>query len=60
MPRENDAAVSAGDVTVSHLTCPTGDQVLEWNGITLTGKTFEEVQRTIAQPNGELELVVRP
>ncbi|KAK2184890.1 hypothetical protein NP493_249g05001 [Ridgeia piscesae] len=37
-----------------------GDQVLEWNGITLTGKTFEEVQRTIAQPNGELELVVRP
>ena len=60
MPRENDAAVSVDDVTVSHFTVPTGDQVLEWNGITLTGKTFEEVQRTIAQPNGELELVVRP
>ena len=37
-----------------------GDQVLEWNGIPLTGKTYEEVQGIISQPNGEIELVVRP
>ena len=37
-----------------------GDQVVEWNGIELTGKSFEEVQQIIAQPNGEIELVVRP
>jgi hypothetical protein len=37
-----------------------GDQVLEWNGIVLTGKTFEEVQRISSQPNGEIELVIRP
>ena len=44
----------------SDLYLSSGDQVLEWNGIPLTGKTFEDVQRIIAQPNGELELVVRP
>ena len=37
-----------------------GDQVLEWNGVCLTGKTFEEVQRIISQQNGEIELVIRP
>ena len=37
-----------------------GDQVLEWNGVTLTGKTYEEVQQVISAPNGEIELVVRP
>ena len=37
-----------------------GDQILEWNGIELTGKTYEEVQRIISNPNGEIELVVRP
>ncbi|CAE1170175.1 unnamed protein product [Acanthosepion pharaonis] len=37
-----------------------GDQILEWNGIELTGKTYEEVQQIISQPNGEIELVVRP
>ncbi|PVD25128.1 hypothetical protein C0Q70_15626 [Pomacea canaliculata] len=36
-----------------------GDQVLEWNGIKLTGKTYEEVQQIITQTNGEIELVVR-
>ena len=34
--------------------------MLEWNGIPLTGKTYEEVQGIISQPNGEIELVVRP
>jgi len=36
-----------------------GDQVLEYNGIVLTGKTFEEVQRITSQPNGEIELVIK-
>lgn len=37
-----------------------GDQILEWNGIDLSDKTYEEVQTIICQPNGEIELVVRP
>ena len=37
-----------------------GDQVLEWNGISLSGKTFEEVQHIISKSNGEIELVTRP
>ncbi|XP_069141623.1 protein piccolo-like isoform X2 [Argopecten irradians] len=37
-----------------------GDQIVEWNGIELTYKTYEEVQQIIGQPNGEIELVVRP
>ena len=37
-----------------------GDQVLEWNGTSLAGKTYEEVQSIISKPNGEIELVVRP
>jgi hypothetical protein len=39
-----------------------GDQVLEWNGQELTGKTFEEVQQIISHPNGgcEIEVVIRP
>ncbi|XP_053377272.1 uncharacterized protein LOC123529489 [Mercenaria mercenaria] len=38
-----------------------GDQILEWNGIELTGKSYEEVQQIISQaPNGEVELVIKP
>ncbi|XP_071081619.1 uncharacterized protein [Haliotis cracherodii] len=37
-----------------------GDQVLEWNGISLSGRTYEDVQQIITQPNGEIEMVVRP
>ena len=37
-----------------------GDQILEWNGLSLTGLSYEEVQAIIANPNGEIELVVRP
>ena len=38
-----------------------GDQVLEWNGIQLTGKTFEEVQSILAQTQTveEVEVVIR-
>jgi protein piccolo len=36
-----------------------GDQVLEWNGISLTEKTFEEVQKLVSQTEGEVEIVVK-
>lgn len=36
-----------------------GMQVLEWNGIPLTSKTYEEVQSIISQQNGEAEICVR-
>ncbi|VDN59444.1 unnamed protein product, partial [Dracunculus medinensis] len=36
-----------------------GDQVLEWNGILLTGKTFEEVERIIGASKGEIEVVIK-
>ncbi|NXN20865.1 PCLO protein, partial [Nycticryphes semicollaris] len=36
-----------------------GMQVLEWNGIPLTGKTYEEVQSIIMQHSGEAEICVR-
>ena len=37
-----------------------GDQIVEWNGIDLAAKSYEEVQAVINQPNGEIELLVRP
>lgn len=36
-----------------------GMQVLEWNGIPLTAKTYEEVQCITGQPCAEVELCVR-
>ncbi|KAJ1164509.1 hypothetical protein NDU88_004946 [Pleurodeles waltl] len=36
-----------------------GMQVLEWNGIPLTAKTYEEVQSIVSQPSGEVEICVR-
>lgn len=36
-----------------------GMQVLEWNGIPLTSKTYEEVQSIIGQQSGEAEICVR-
>ncbi|XP_058273488.1 protein piccolo isoform X3 [Hemibagrus wyckioides] len=36
-----------------------GMQVLEWNGISLSGKTYEEVQALVSQPCSEAELCVR-
>ncbi|KAI6175357.1 hypothetical protein M3Y97_00680100 [Aphelenchoides bicaudatus] len=36
-----------------------GDQVLEWNGILLRGKTFEEVERIINATSGEIEVVIK-
>ena len=37
-----------------------GDQVVEWNGVELTGRTYEEVQQITSMANGEIELVIRP
>ncbi|XP_013412341.1 uncharacterized protein LOC106175070 isoform X3 [Lingula anatina] len=36
-----------------------GDHILEWNGIPLTGKTYEEVQKVVSIPNGEIDIVVK-
>ncbi|XP_072311181.1 protein piccolo [Eucyclogobius newberryi] len=36
-----------------------GMQVLEWNGVFLTGKTYEEVQGLVGQPCNEAEVCVR-
>lgn len=36
-----------------------GMQVLEWNGVCLTGKTYEEVQGLVGQPCNEAEVCVR-
>ncbi|CAK5046700.1 unnamed protein product [Meloidogyne enterolobii] len=35
-----------------------GDQVLEWNGVLLSGKTYEEVERIIQAGTGEIEMIV--
>lgn len=36
-----------------------GMQVLEWNGVLLMGKTYEEVQGLVGQPCNEAEVCVR-
>ncbi|XP_075967856.1 protein piccolo [Anarhichas minor] len=36
-----------------------GMQVLEWSGVPLTGKTYEEVQGLVGQPCNEAEVCVR-
>uniref|UniRef100_A0A8R1HJY9 Uncharacterized protein n=1 Tax=Caenorhabditis japonica TaxID=281687 RepID=A0A8R1HJY9_CAEJA len=36
-----------------------GDEVVEWNGILLRGKTFEEVERVVNASHGEVEMVIR-
>lgn len=33
--------------------------MLEWNGVLLRGKTFEEVERIINATSGEIEIVVK-
>ncbi|XP_076357512.1 uncharacterized protein LOC143250596 isoform X3 [Tachypleus tridentatus] len=36
-----------------------GDQVIDWNGINLNGKTYEEVKRIIASSGDEVEMIIR-
>ena len=37
-----------------------GDQVMEWNGIGLSGRTFEDCLQIINQPCEEIEIVIKP
>jgi len=36
-----------------------GDQVLEWNGVLLRSKTYEQVERIISASTGEIEMIIR-
>ena len=36
-----------------------GDVVLEWNGVSLEDKTFEEVQSIVGSSDGEIEVLLR-
>ncbi|CAJ0587472.1 unnamed protein product, partial [Mesorhabditis spiculigera] len=36
-----------------------GDRVMEWNGVLLTGRTFEEVERIVNASRGEVELIIK-
>ncbi|KAM9753928.1 uncharacterized protein pclob isoform 7-T7 [Menidia menidia] len=53
------AKVNPGGVAEQTGKVMEGMQVLEWNGIPLTGKTYEEVQCIMGQPCAEAELCVR-
>ncbi|XP_059351813.1 uncharacterized protein LOC130689767 isoform X1 [Daphnia carinata] len=50
--------ISPGGVVDTHGQVQEGDQVLEWNGIQLNGKSFEEVQSIISSTRGEVEIVI--
>uniref|UniRef100_A0A671RZG3 Protein piccolo n=1 Tax=Sinocyclocheilus anshuiensis TaxID=1608454 RepID=A0A671RZG3_9TELE len=53
------ANVSAGGCAEHTGKVVEGMQVLEWNGITLLGKTYEEVQSIVGQQYGEAEICLR-
>nr|XP_055029686.1 LOW QUALITY PROTEIN: protein piccolo-like [Misgurnus anguillicaudatus] len=53
------ARVSAGGSAEQSGKLVEGMQVLEWNGISLLGKTYEEVQSIVGQQCGETEICVR-
>ncbi|XP_052438007.1 protein piccolo isoform X1 [Carassius gibelio] len=53
------AKVSAGGCAEHMGKVVEGMQVLEWNGISLLGKTYEEVQSILGQQYGEAEICVR-
>lgn len=42
-----------------YIACTVGMQVLEWNGIPLMGKTYEEVQSIVGQQSGEVDICLR-
>lgn len=35
-----------------------GNEVLEWNGVLLRNKTYEEVERVINATSGEIEIII--
>ena len=47
-----------GGVVDTHGQVEEGDEVLEWNGIELRGRSFEEVQSIISSTRGEVEIVI--
>uniref|UniRef100_A0A8C7RF75 Protein piccolo n=1 Tax=Oncorhynchus mykiss TaxID=8022 RepID=A0A8C7RF75_ONCMY len=53
------AKVTLGGVAEQTGKVVEGMQVLEWNGVPLMGKTYEEVQCIMSQPCAEAELCVR-
>ena len=55
------ARIKPGGVVASLGELHEGDLVLEWNGVKLTDKSYEEVQRVMAQSaeDVEVEIVVR-
>uniref|UniRef100_A0A672SHF0 Piccolo presynaptic cytomatrix protein b n=1 Tax=Sinocyclocheilus grahami TaxID=75366 RepID=A0A672SHF0_SINGR len=53
------AKVSAGGCAEHTGKVIEGMQVLEWNGISLLGKTYEEVQSIVGQQYGEAEICLR-
>uniref|UniRef100_A0A8C1IRR7 Piccolo presynaptic cytomatrix protein b n=1 Tax=Cyprinus carpio TaxID=7962 RepID=A0A8C1IRR7_CYPCA len=53
------AKVSAGGCAEHTGKVVEGMQVLEWNGISLLGKTYEEVQSIVGQQYGEAEICLR-
>ncbi|CAH8535044.1 unnamed protein product [Dicrocoelium dendriticum] len=48
-----------GSVDQLHGEIQEGDEILEWNSVSLVGRTFEEVQAIISQVTEETELLVR-
>ncbi|XP_077864677.1 uncharacterized protein LOC102805687 [Saccoglossus kowalevskii] len=64
VPRTNNigayiAAIYPGSVCEQTIDLREGDQVLEWNGVSLSGLTYEEVQQVIRSSDGEVELKVK-
>uniref|UniRef100_A0A4W5L3M7 PDZ domain-containing protein n=1 Tax=Hucho hucho TaxID=62062 RepID=A0A4W5L3M7_9TELE len=53
------AKVTLGGVAEQTGKVVEGMQVLEWNGVPLMGKTYEEVQCIMSQPCAEVDLCVR-
>ena len=47
-----------GGVVDTHGQVEEGDEVLEWNGIELRGRSFEDVQSIISSTRGEVEIVI--
>ncbi|VDO92915.1 unnamed protein product [Soboliphyme baturini] len=51
--------VVVGQYSLPNMYKTSGDQILTWNGVPLTGKTYEEVQQIVDNSQGEIEIVIR-
>ena len=52
------AKIKPGGVVASLGELHEGDLVLEWNGVKLTDKTYEEVQRVMSQSAEDIEVEI--